>query len=260
MKRDIIRVLGVNIDNLTADEAGERTVELVKESNKSCKLIVAPNTEFIMYAQKDKEFFDILNSASLATPDSIGVELGGKLQKKPFKQRIPGQMYFRKAIEHGTKAGLTFYFLGGGKDIAKKTREHVLKDFPDCKIIGYHEGYFVEDSEEDVIKEINRLQPNVLFVAMGAPKQEKWIAKHQKELKVDVATGQGGTFDFEAGKILRAPKWIQKIGMEWLWRLCRQPKRIFRMRVLPIYFFKILFRKDKTKSDWDIKKSKKVKK
>ena len=85
----------------------------------------------------------------------------------------------------------------------------------------------------------------------GAPLQEKWIAKHKNELKVDVATGQGGTFDYEAGRIPRAPKWIQKIGMEWFWRLCREPKRIVRMRVLPIFLIKILFSKDKTKSKWD---------
>lgn len=135
MQRDIITIFGVDIDNVTADEAGERTVELVKQSNKSCKLVVAPNTEFIMMAQKDKEFFDILKTASLATPDSIGVMIGGKLQKKPFKERIPGQAYFRKAIEHGTKAGLTFYFLGGKEGIAEKAKENVLKDFPDCKIV-----------------------------------------------------------------------------------------------------------------------------
>lgn len=102
-----------------------------------------------------------------------------------------------------------------------------------------------------MIRQINSLKPNVLFVALGAPLQEKWIAKHQKELKVDVATGQGGTFDYEAGRIARAPKWIQKIGMEWLWRLCKEPKRIVRMRVLPIFLIKILFARDKTKSKWD---------
>ena len=116
---------------------------------------------------------------------------------------------------------------------------------------GYHEGYFEKDSEEDVINEINDLKPNVLFVAMGAPLQEKWIYKHQKELKVDVAAGQGGTFDYEAGKIKRAPKFIQKIGIEWLWRLCLQPSRIIRMLVLPKFFLKMKFTKDISKGKFD---------
>lgn len=116
---------------------------------------------------------------------------------------------------------------------------------------GYHEGFFEKESEEEVISEINRLQPNVLFVAMGAPLQEKWIAKHKNELKVDIAAGQGGTFDYEAGKIKRAPKVFQKLGIEWLWRLVLQPSRFIRMLVLPIYLIKITFTKDITKGKFD---------
>ena len=246
-----VKILGVEINNITLDETALKTKELIEKSNKSCKIIVAPNVEFIMKAQKDKEFFEILKKAELATPDSIGVIIAGKLQKKPFKERIPGQAYFRKVLETAEKEGWTVYLLGGKDDIPLKTKQNVEKLYPKLKIVGYHEGFFEKDSEEDVINEINRLQPNVLFVAMGAPKQEKWIAKHQKELKVDVAAGQGGTFDYEAGNIKRAPKWIQKIGMEWLWRLFLQPSRIKRMYVLPIYLMKIIFTKDMTKSKWE---------
>ena len=125
------------------------------------------------------------------------------------------------------------------------------KIFPNIKIVGVHNGYLDEDSEKEVIEEINKLKPNVLFVATGAPRQEKWIYNHKNELKVDVATGQGGTFDYEAGRIPRAPVWIQKIGMEWLWRLVREPKRIVRMSVLPIYLLKIIFTKDVTKGKFE---------
>lgn len=249
--RDIIKILGVEIDNITKEEAVLRTKELIENSNKSCSLIVAPNTEFIMRAQKDEEFFNVLNAAELATPDSVGVMLGGKLQKKKFKARIPGQMYFRSVIEYGSEAGWTFYLLGGKGDVPKLAAENVQKMFPKVKIVGYHEGYFEKDSEEKVIEEINNLQPNVLFVAMGAPIQEKWIYNNKNKLKVDVATGQGGTFDYEAGNIKRAPRIIQKLGIEWLWRLILQPTRIKRMMVLPQYVLKILFTKDITKGKFD---------
>lgn len=249
--RDCVRILGVDIDNINIDEAGEITKNLIEESNKSCKMIVAPNVEFIMAAQKDEEFAQILKKADFATPDSIGVMIGGKLQKKPFKQRIPGQAYFRKILEVGEKEGWTFYLLGGKDDVAKLATENIKKLYPKINIVGYHEGFFEEDSEELVINQINELKPNVLFVAMGAPIQEKWIAKHQEELKVDVAAGQGGTFDYEAGKIKRAPVSFQKIGLEWLWRLVLQPSRIFRMVVLPIYLLKIIFTKDITKGKFD---------
>lgn len=249
--RNTVRILGIDIDNINVEEAGNITKKLIENSNKTCKIIVAPNTEFIMMAQKDEEFFNILRNAELATPDSVGVMIGGKKQNMPFKQRIPGQAYFRKVLEVGEKEGWTFYLLGGKDDVPKLAVENVKKIYPNIKIVGYHEGFFEKDSEEDVIKEINRLKPNVLFVAMGAPKQEKWISKHKDELLVDVAAGQGGTFDYEAGKIIRAPKFIQKIGIEWLWRLILQPSRIFRMIVLPIYLIKITFTKDITKGKFD---------
>ena len=135
--------------------------------------------------------------------------------------------------------------------IPEKTKENLLKIYPNIKIVGVHDGYLNEQTEKEVIEEINRLQPNVLFVAMGAPKQEKWIYKHKEELKVDVATGQGGTFDYEAGRIKRAPKAIQKLGIEWLWRLAIEPKRIIRMSVLPVYVAKLILKKDKTKGKFD---------
>ncbi len=250
--RNIISILGVPIDAVTRDEAGIITENLIKESNKSCKMIFAPNVEFIMYAQKDKEFFDILKQSSLSTPDSIGVIIGAKLQKKSFPERIPGQSYFRKIIELSNEKGYSIYLLGGKPGIPQKAKENLEKIFPNVNIVGVHHGYFNENEEKEVIEEINKLQPNVLFVALGAPKQEKWIYHHRNELKVDVATGQGGTYDYEAGKIKRAPVWVQKIGMEWFWRLCREPKRIKRQLVLPVYLVKILFKKDKTKGKFDI--------
>lgn len=250
--RDTITILGVPIDRVTRQQAGERTEELIQASNKSCKMIFAPNVEFIMMAQKDKEFAELLKKSSLSTPDSIGIMIGAKLQKKFFPERIPGQSYFRKVIELSNEKGYSIYLLGGAPGIPEKAKENLEKIFPHVNIVGVHHGYFKDEQEEkEVIHEINTLQPNVLFVALGAPKQEKWIAKHQKELKVDVATGQGGTYDYEAGKIKRAPSLVQKMGVEWFWRLCRQPSRIMRQRVLPIYLIKVLVAKDKTKGKFD---------
>ena len=249
--RNTVRILGVDIDNIDIDEAGKITKELVETSNKTCKIVVAPNTEFIMMAQKDEEFFDVLKSADLATPDSVGIMLGGKFQKKPFKQRIPGQAYFRKVLEIGEKENWSFYLLGGKDDVPKIAAENLKKIYPNINIVGYHEGFFELEGEEKVIQEINSLKPNVLFVAMGAPLQEKWIAKNKNDLKVDIAAGQGGTFDYEAGKIKRAPKIFQKLCIEWLWRLILQPSRIIRMLALPVYLFKITFTKDITKGKFD---------
>ena len=249
--RDTIKILGVEIDNITLDEAGEITKKLIKESNKSCTLIVAPNTEFVMTAQKDKEFFDILKTAKLATPDSVGITLGAKMQGKKLKERIPGQAYFRKIIELSDKENLSVYLIGGMPGIVEKTKENLLKIYPNANIVGIHNGFFDKQEEDRMIEEINKLQPNMLFVATGHPRQEKWIYNNRHRLKVDVAAGQGGTYDYEAGRIKRAPKVIQKLGIEWLWRLAIEPSRIIRMMALPKYVLKLLIKKDKTKSHWE---------
>ena len=246
-----MKILGVKVNNITVEEAGEETKKLINESNKSCKMIFAPNTEFIMRAQKDKEFFDILNESSLSTPDSVGVELAAKKMNTPLKERIPGQKYFRKILEVGEKEGWSFYILGGKGDTPDRAIDNIKTIYPNINIVGFNEGYFEKKSEQDVINEINELKPNVLIVALGAPKQEKWIYKHKDELKVDVACGQGGTLDYEAGNIKRAPEKIQKLGIEWLWRLFKQPSRIKRMLVLPVFFLKITFTKDISKGKFD---------
>ena len=170
---------------------------------------------------------------------------------KNLRREFLGQTYFRETLKLGEKEGLTFYLLGGAPGIPEKTKEALLKIFPNIKIVGVHDGYLQGEEEEKVIEEINRLEPNVLFVAMGAPKQEKWIYNNRHRLKVDVATGQGGTFDYEAGNIKRAPVFIQKIGIEWLWRLILQPSRIVRMSVLPVYVMKLIFSRDVTKGKFD---------
>ena len=249
--RDQIRILGVPIDSITLEESGEITKNLILESNKSCKMIFAPNVEFVMKANKDKEFFDILQLSSLSTPDSVGIMKGAKAQKKKFKERIPGQAYFREVVRVAHRDGFTIYLLGGSPGIPEATRDKLLEDFPGVKIVGVHHGFIQGEEEQKVINEINQLEPNILFVGTGAPRQEKWIYKHRGDLKVDVAAGQGGTFDYEAGRIKRAPKWIQKLGIEWFWRLCREPSRIKRMSVLPVYMFKVWFAKDITKGKFD---------
>lgn len=186
--RETITILGVPIDCITKQEAGEITENLIKTSNKSCKMIFAPNVEFIMMAQKDKEFFDVLKKSSLSTPDSIGVMLGAKMQHKKFKERIPGQSYFRQILSLSNKKGYSIYLLGGKEGVVEETKKNLMRIFPKVNIIGMHHGYFNKEEEKEIIEEINKLQPNILFVALGAPYQEKWIATHQKELQVDVAT------------------------------------------------------------------------
>lgn len=181
--RQIITILGVPIDSITRQEAGSITEELIKSSNKSCKMIFAPNVEFIMMAQKDRDFFDILKKSSLSTPDSIGVMIGAKMQHKHFKERIPGQTYFRQIISLSNEKGYSIYLLGGKPGIAEETKKNLEKLFPNVNIVGTHHGYFTENEEKEVINEINNLKPNVLFVAIRSTISGKMDCKAPKGIK-----------------------------------------------------------------------------
>lgn len=206
-------ILGVKIDDVNMDEALEIVYGWLQESKK--KYIVTPNPEFIMTAQKDLEFKKILNDADLSIPDGNGLKLSGKV-----KNNVSGVDLMEKLVEKSADWGVTVGFLGGRDGVAEKTAECLQKKYPRIKI--------------------DNASPDLLFVALGAPKQEKWISQNLPKLKVRVAMGVGGSFDYLSGRVLRAPKWLRNLGLEWLFRLVIQPWRIKRQLVLLKYIWLVL--------------------
>ncbi len=202
MKTDI---LGIKIDNLTMDEALKRIRGFV----------VLPYSEFIVRAQKDKEFRNILNSADFCLCESRGLQFVARFLGKRLKENITGV-----DLIHGLKGKI--FLLGGKPGIAEKAGKKL-----NTKIVGVEHGY--QDLGE-VVKKINQVEPDILLVGLGSPKQEKWIYENLKKMpSVKLAIGVGGAFDFISKRVKRAPKFIQKIGLEWLWRLMLQPRRIKRI-------------------------------
>ena len=193
------------IDNLTMDEALERIKGFV----------VLPYSEFIVRAQKDKEFRNILNSADFCLCESRGLWLAARFLKKPIKETIHGVdliYYLRGKI----------FLLGGKEGVAEKVKEKL-----DAKVVGMEHGY---QNLEKVIEKINKAKPDILLVGLGSPKQEKWIYENLAKMpSVKVAIGVGGAFDFISGRVKRAPVFVQKISLEWLWRLALQPWRVKRI-------------------------------
>ena len=202
MKTDI---LGVKFDNLTMDEAIKRIKGFV----------VLPYSEFIVRAQKDKEFRDILNSADFCLCESRGLRMVARFLGKKIKENITGVNLIYKLRGR-------IFLLGGKKGVVEKVREKLK-----AEVVGVEHGY--QDLEK-VIDKINKVNPDILLVGLGSPKQEKWIYDNLKKMPgVRVAIGVGGAFDFISGRVKRAPKILQKIGLEWLWRLILQPRRIKRI-------------------------------
>lgn len=251
-----VSILGVNIDNVTMEETLERVEAFLSDGQKH--QIVTVNPEFVVTAQKDSEFRRILNSVDLAIPDGIGLVLASrlirhdrsKLYGAPLRERVAGRDLIEQLASLGAKRGFKIYLLGGEKGVAKKAAEILRNRYPRLKIVGAEEGLpaealspsaplgtgSVEGRRWGIIKEINRVQPDFLFVAYGAPKQDKWIAKNLAELNVKVAMGVGGALDMIAGITPRAPLWMRRLGLEWLWRLFLEPKkrlpRIFRAVII----------------------------
>lgn len=234
MKQEI---LGVQVSSINMREA----LDVVKQCVVFPRLnyIVTPNPEFIVRAQKDKIFRDILNNAVIALPDGFGLMLAAKFLKKPLDQRITGVDFIWQVAELAEREGYSIYLYGAGKGIAKKTAQRLLEKFPHLKIAGAESGYDKEGKMNDAfyVEDIRKKSPTILLVALGAPKQEKWIATHLQDFSsVKVAIGVGGAFDYISGSIKRAPKFIRKIGLEWLYRLILQPWRIKRIFTATIHF------------------------
>lgn len=198
--------------------------------------VVTPNPELLVIANKDKYYKNILNDAKLALPDGVGVMLGAYLLGTPLKQRIAGADLVKSLCNHVSKQPITVGFLGAGPNVAEKTSECLQKLYPGLRV-GFAESEWDESLKTKKV--------DILFVAFGSPKQEIWIKNNLKNLPVKVAIGVGGAFDFISGKVVRAPKVLRKLGLEWLFRLIIQPWRI--KRQLSLITFILLIVKEKLK-------------
>jgi len=245
-----ISILGVNIDKITLDEAVERVKSFLK--NDATNAIYTPNTEIVMLARKDCEFKNLLNRADLIIPDGIGLVYASRIKKKPLPERVTGVDLSNKILEIANDNGYSIFILGGKDGVAKEATENISKKYQNIRIAGYHHGYFKgthigykgHEEEKRVINSINASNSDILFVGLGAPKQEIWIDENKSKLNCKVMIGNGGTIDIIAGRVKHAPAFYRNHGLEWLYRLAKQPKRIKRQMVLPLFVLKVLFSRD----------------
>jgi len=247
---DKVKIFGVEIDNLSFCEAEER-VKVFLESNR-LNTICTPNTEIVMAAKDDPKLKELINDNDLVIPDGIGLIYGSKVRKKPLKERVTGFDLSVKMLEIANEKGYGIFLLGGKEGVAKKAAENISKQYPNVKISGYHHGYFkgshigYDDHEEEltIVKMINESNPDIIFVGLGFPKQEKWIAKNRSRICGKVIIGNGGTMDILAGNSKRAPEIFQRLGLEWFYRLIREPSRIKRQVAIPKFMISVLLNKN----------------
>ena len=243
--RITVDITGVQVDPVNLERAAEITAALVREYRLSCgscdgspppcAYICTPNAEIMMMAQKDAQLKQILNEAALLIADGAGVVLAAKLLGYGSIPRVPGFDLTKKLLTEPETYPFSFYFLGGKPGVAETAALKVAQDNPATRILGFHDGYFNEDEEPALIETINHSGANILLVALGAPKQEKWISQNRDKLSVPLAIGVGGSLDIFAGTASLAPGFFRRNGLEWLYRLIREPWRFKRMMRLPQY-------------------------
>jgi N-acetylglucosaminyldiphosphoundecaprenol N-acetyl-beta-D-mannosaminyltransferase len=218
-----ITLLDVRIDDVSMDEAIAHIAAFVRSGN--AHHVVTVNPEFVMTAQQHALFLQTLQQADLAVPDGIGLNIAARWTGQTLRNRVPGIELCERLAALSATTGVRLYLLGAAPGVAEAAAATLERRFPGVVIAGCFAGTPRPEDEPEIHARIQAAQPDVLLVAYGSPMQDLWIARNQPDLKVPVAIGVGGAFDYISGRVIRAPRWLRRLGLEWLFRLIRQPWR-----------------------------------
>jgi len=235
-----IDIFGVEFNDVAAERAVAQACELIDSGSKA--YIVTPNPEIIWMARRDSALLRAVNGAELVLSDGIGVIMGARILGTPLRGgRVPGIDFATALFEKMAQTGGSVFLMGAKPGVAELAANKLMEKYPGLDIAGVADGYFTED--EPVIEKINSTHPDLLLVCLGSPKQELWMAENLGRLSVKLCAGLGGSLDVFAGNVKRAPALFRKLGMEWLYRLFREPRRITRMAKLPLFILALVWKR-----------------
>jgi len=226
-----VKLLDVSLTPVSMQEAMHKVEEFVASGKPH--MIVTSDTSLLVRTQVDPEFFRIVNQADMVTADGIGVVLSARLLNLPIFERVSGCDMVAAMCELSARRGYRLFFLGAAPGIAERAVENLRQRYPQMVVAGVHHGYFPPEEEEAIVEMIRRARTDILFVALGIPKQEQFIHRNMERMQAAVCIGVGGSFDVYAGAVKRAPLWMQRLGLEWLYRTACQPRRIGRLWAIP---------------------------
>lgn len=238
MRKDI---MGVSFDNLTMDQAVDKAMEHITSGTK-CR-VVTPNAEIGLDCMKNAELRELVNSSELVLPDGIGVIYASRILKRPIGQKVAGCEFAENLANRMQNTGKKLFLFGGKPGVADQAAQKLQEKYPGLEIAGTQNGYFSDEAE--IIDIINKANADALYVCLGCPKQEQFMARNREKLNVSLMGGFGGTLDVLSGNVQRAPEIFIKLGLEWFYRLISDPKRIKRMARLPLYLVYAFTSKDK---------------
>ncbi len=226
-----INVLGVGFDNVTMKEAVARGTELLGQPG--AHYVVTPNPEIVEVCRENPEAMRAVNGADLVLADGVGVVKGARMLGTPLKAKVPGIEFAAGLMEEMAAKGMSLYLLGAKPGVAETAGKRLAEKYPGLTIAGTHDGYFQDDGP--VIEAIRNSGADAVFVCLGAPKQELWMARNGSATNARLLCGLGGSLDVFAGTVKRAPRFWSAHGLEWFYRLCKEPRRIGRMMKLPLF-------------------------
>src|ERR1043166_6424835 len=236
-----VELFGLQVDNLTMDETLARIDAFIASRQVHHPVVV--NVKKIVKAHRDPQLRDILNSCDRVNVDGQPVIWAAGLLRKPLKERVAGIDLMQRLIAHAATKGYRLYFLGAKEEVVSELVKRVRGKFPNAVIAGWRNGYWNETEEPDVARAIAAAKPDILFVAISSPKKEIFLARWKNEIQAPFVMGVGGSFDVVAGLVKRAPRWMQRCGLEWLFRLIQEPRRMWRRYLVEdMQFFAILLR------------------
>jgi N-acetylglucosaminyldiphosphoundecaprenol N-acetyl-beta-D-mannosaminyltransferase len=241
MKPKRIELLSVPVDCVTMNQSLDIVDAMI--GGEKPETIVAVNPEKVIKAQNDPILLKSLQGAGLLIPDGIGVIVAARILGLARMDRVPGSELMPAICEAAARKGYRLFLFGASPEVNQRARDILCELYPGIRIVGNRHGYVREDEMPHVIEQINASQAQVLFVALGSPKQEFWMEKYLPQLRVKVCQGVGGTFDVIAGRVKRAPLAFRKMQLEWLYRLAAQPERILRQTALPKFVLQVLRKK-----------------
>jgi N-acetylglucosaminyldiphosphoundecaprenol N-acetyl-beta-D-mannosaminyltransferase len=237
MEKEKEQYLGVSVSPLTYEEIIDDIQKRIAAGKTST--VIAVNPEKVMAANRDPLVKELINESTYQIPDGIGMIIASKLKGGKIRERVTGVDMMRRLLRFAADKGYGVFLYGAKEEVVSKAKENLERQIPGLIISGYENGY-VQD-QEALIQKINDSKAVLLFVALGSPKQELWIREHRNELKhVKVFQGVGGSFDVYSGMVKRAPAFFRKAGLEWLYRLIKEPKRLKRQMALPKFVMKVL--------------------
>ncbi|QLL68740.1 WecB/TagA/CpsF family glycosyltransferase [Lactobacillus johnsonii] len=232
-----VNILGIEFDNYSLEEFKDRLISRL--DNKLSTMVVTANPEIVMAANKDPKFMNLITkNADLITPDGIGIVLGGKMLKKPLKERVTGYDLFTWLLQVGNLRKLRVYLIGAKPEVMRITKEKIARDYPGIELVGAEDGYFKDDLKT-VAKRIEESSPDMVFAAIGFPRQEELISILRQAKVPAIMMGVGGSFDVFSGVVKRAPEVFQKTHLEWFYRLITNPTRFKRMLALPEFVVEV---------------------